>query len=184
MKDLNNKKVVSKVDVVVEEIAGYFLNEFNEANKKYEIPSEIYDQELILIKEKLSQNLNTVLKKYHDQELNLNKEIIIESLKNNAVLKKIVWDRGDLMTKYRHLVYTQNFRAINTQFKKILISQCGAVDIKINRVTGSNISKLLNGILDEIKKGGEEVPANIFASIKTLIKDYSTKYNLAIKVDE
>lgn len=184
MKDLNKKKEMSKMDVLVEQLVDYFLTEFNAANKKYEIPSEIFGQELILIKEKLSQNLNTVLKKYHDQELNLDEEIIIENFKNNGILKKIVWDRGELMSKYRHLVYTQNFRTINAQFKKILIKDCGAVDVKINKVTGSNISKLLNSILDEVKKDGQTPPANIFSSIKTLIKDYSTKYNLAIKVDE
>ena len=70
------------------------------------------------------------------------------------------------------MIYTQNLRTINTQFKKILIKDFGAVEIKVENVTRLNITKLLNDILQT---------ADVSSEIKTLIQAYALKYKLLLK---
>lgn len=81
------------------------------------------------------------------------------------------------MEKYGHLIYSQNIRTISAQFKKILISKFGAVEVKIENVTRTNITKLLNDILDNIKK---VTKISELGEIINLIKEYGTKYNLVL----
>lgn len=83
--------------------------------------------------------------------------------------------------KYGHLIYTQNLRTVTTQFKKILLKDYSAIELKVENVTRVNVTKLLNDILDEIKKEGQEVPANIFSNITSLILKYALRYKLLLK---
>ena len=70
------------------------------------------------------------------------------------------------------MIYTQNLRTVNTQFKKILIKDFGAVEIKVENVTRVNVTKLLNDILQT---------ADVSSEIKTLIQEYALKYKLLLK---
>ena len=134
------------------------------------------------IGEKINSSLSAVIKKFAEQEIKLDIDLIIGEFNANTFLKKLSWDEEILLEKYGHLIYSQNIRTISAQFKKILISKFGAVEVKIENVTRTNITKLLNDILDNIKKVTEIAePPLFFGEIIALIKKYGTKYNLVLK---
>lgn len=98
------------------------------------------------------------------------KEVLTKLLDNNFI-KKLDWDPDVLTKKYGHLIYTQNLRTVNTQFKKILIKDFGAVEIKVENVTRLNVTSLLNAILK----------TDDLSEIKSLILAYALKYKLSLK---
>ena len=134
------------------------------------------------IGEKIASSLNAVIKKFAEQEIKLDIDLVIGEFNANTYLQKLAWAEDILLEKYGHLIYSQNIRTISAQFKKILISKFGAVEVKIENVTRTNVTKLLNDILANIKKVTEVAePPLFFGEILSLIKAYGAKYNLALK---
>ena len=139
---------------------------------------ELYagENELIpaTVETKLIAGFQAVVKKLEatDKFYESDPKEILSKLLNNNFIKKLDWDPDLLTKKYGHLIYTQNLRTVNTQFKKILIKDFGAVEIKVENVTRLNITKLLNDILQT---------ADVSSEIKTLIQAYALKYKLLLK---
>ena len=134
------------------------------------------------VEEKLITGLKSSYKKLEfTDEVEWNPKEIALKLIDNKFIQKLDWDPNVLTDKYGHLIYTQNLRTVTTQFKKILLKDYSAIELKVENVTRVNVTKLLNDILDEIKKEGQEVPANIFSNITSLILKYALRYKLLLK---
>ena len=175
MEKFKKELSVSSNEFQINEICLYFKEEFRNINQVGAFLG-------YKIGEKIESSLTTVFKKFAEQEIKLDIDLIIGEFNANTYLKKLTWDENELLKKYGHLIYSQNIRTISAQFKKVLIKKFGAKEIKIENVTRTNVTKLLNDILENIKKVTEVAePPLFFGEIITLIKDYGTKYNLVLK---
>lgn len=174
MKEIKKKMGAGSNEFQIKEIVWHFWALLKE--KK-----EIFNFKIYKIGEKIESSLTSVFQKFAEQDIKLDIDLICTEFQQNIFLKKLVWDEDTLLNKYGHLIYSQNIRTISSQFKKLLINKFGAVEVKIENITRTNVTKLLNGILDQIKEVTEiSEPPYFFGGIKKLVVDYAKKYNLIL----
>lgn len=175
MKEIKKEIGVGSNESQIHEICIYFKEYFQNINQVGNFLN-------YKIGEKILFSLSSIFKKFADQNIRLDIDLIRAEFSANTYLNKLVWNEETLLNKYGHLIYSQNIRTISSQFKKLLINKFGAVEVKIENITRTNVTKLLNGILDQIKKIVElTTPPHFFAGIEELVLDYAKKYNLVLK---
>ena len=160
---VNGSQLVENNGSLIKEICTYFRDVFCSINQGRFILDD-------KIERKIALSLNGILTKITNQVI-IENDLILNELKENTFLKKLVWNKELLLEKYGHLIYSQNIRTISTQYKKILISKFGA-EIKVEeKVSKTNITSLLKHLLT----------SDDLTEIKSLIKAYCDKYNLILK---
>ena len=168
------EKVVGSNEFAVKEIVADLKKEFSKFHA-----SKVFLK--FKIGEKIETSLNTVIKKFAEQEIKLDIDIIRAEFQNNTFLKKLTWDTEILTEKYGHLIYSQNLRTISSQFKKLLISKFGAQEIKIENVTRINVTKLLEEIINIADSFYNNFTQEGMIEIKKVIQNYASKYKLKVK---
>lgn len=160
---VNECRLVDDNGSLIKKICGYFRNNFYNMTHGG-IPLEKK------VEKKIAASLIAVENKITNQVI-IKDDLLINELKENTFLKKLIWDDCILIKKYGHLLYSQNIRTISTQYKKILINKFGAEILVEEKVSKTNVISLLKAIL----------LAGDFTEIKTLIKAYCDKFNLTLK---
>ena len=132
-----------------------------------------------VVEEKIITAMEGTVKKLKNTDTFLEQDSNSVCLKfiDNTFLKKLEWDKKELFNKYGHLIYSQNIRAINTQFKKLLIKEYQFVEEKIERLNATNVAVFLKDLLSIIRAIGHE---ETLIDVKYEIDIFAKKFKLNI----